>query len=107
MSGRSSERYANKRGPRREPEMYLFRDEAGAEELLLLALGAAMVGAAVRIGLTRDGGAIALGMYHGGDYGTEYIRPGDDLEAEVHSIAQAWSIPMAFWDDEAQQYMVP
>jgi len=47
-------------------------------------------GGAVRIGLTRDGGALALGMYHGDDYATEYIRPNEDVEAALFAIAEIW-----------------
>lgn len=60
--------------------------------LTLAALVAEMAeaGGAVRIGLTRDGGALALGMYHGDDYATEYIRPNEDIEAAIHGIAELW-----------------
>lgn len=36
-------------------------------------------GGAIRLGLTRDGGALAVGIYGlGGDPTTEYLRPSDD-----------------------------
>jgi len=47
-------------------------------------------GGAVRIGATRDGGAYAIGCYHGDDYATEYIRPAEDFTAAVTEIAEAW-----------------
>lgn len=50
----------------------------------------AETGGAVRIGLTRDGGALALGCYHGDDYATEYVRPNEDVEATIHDIADIW-----------------
>jgi len=60
--------------------------------LTLAALVAEMAetGGAVRIGLTRDGGALALGLYQGDDYATEYIRPNEDIEASLHDIADIW-----------------
>lgn len=47
-------------------------------------------GGAVRIGTTRDGGALALGIYAGEDYATEYIRPTEDLPDTLHDIAEVW-----------------
>lgn len=47
-------------------------------------------GGAVRVGLTRDGGALALGIYVDQDYGTEYVRPTEDLGEALSDIAQAW-----------------
>jgi hypothetical protein len=67
-------------------------DVAGLPWLTLAALIAEMAenGGAIRVGLTRDGGALALGMYHKDDYTTEYIRPNEDIEAALHSIADLW-----------------
>lgn len=67
-------------------------DVAALPWLTLAALVAEMAqtGGAIRIGLTRDGGALALGMYHGDDYATEYIRPNEDIEASLHDIAELW-----------------
>lgn len=64
----------------------------GLPWLTLVALIAEMseAGGAVRVGLTRDGGALAVGMYHGNDYATEYIRPNEDVEAALHAIADIW-----------------
>lgn len=47
-------------------------------------------GGAVRVGLTRDKGAMALGMYHSDQYGTEYIKPGEDFAQAIIDIAEAW-----------------
>lgn len=60
--------------------------------LVLAALVAEMAesGGAVRIGLTRDRGALALGMYQDGDYTTEYIRPNEDVERALYDIADVW-----------------
>lgn len=35
-------------------------------------------GGALRIGMTRDWGAMAIGVYGDGEPYTEYLRPGDD-----------------------------
>lgn len=47
-------------------------------------------GGAVRIGKTRDGGALAVGMYCGDDYATEYIKPNEDFQDAIMEIAEAW-----------------
>lgn len=67
-------------------------DVGGLPWLTLAALIAEMAasGGAIRVGLTRDGGALALGMYHGDDYATEYIRPNEDIDAALHNIADLW-----------------
>jgi len=39
-------------------------------------------GGAIRLGLTRDGGALAVGIYGiGNEPSTEYLRPSDDADA--------------------------
>lgn len=60
--------------------------------LYLAALVQAMAkeGGAVRIGVTRDGGALALGLYHENDYATEYIRPNESVADAVTEIADVW-----------------
>jgi len=45
---------------------------------------------ALRLGVTRDGGAYALGVYLGDDYATEYIKPAEDFSAAIDEIAQVW-----------------
>jgi hypothetical protein len=84
----------------------VLNDYDGTIALLQLALGATLVGGAVRIGFTRDGGALALGMYMGEDYATEYIRPSEDLSMIVRELSVAWGMPLAYWDDEAQVWKV-
>lgn len=59
-------------------------------ELAALLCVFAEAGGAVRVGYTRDGGALALGVYLGDDYATEYIRPHEDLSAALLEIAEAW-----------------
>lgn len=45
---------------------------------------------AVRVGFTRDGGAVALGIYVGNDYATEYVRPTENFPDACMEIADAW-----------------
>lgn len=45
---------------------------------------------AIRLGITRDGGAYAIGMYAGEDYATEYIKPNEDWEDAWNEIIEAW-----------------
>lgn len=69
------------------------RYELSADHLMHLAAlthAFATSGGAVRIGLTRDGGALAIGCYAGDDYGTEYVRPSEDIGRAVAEIAEAW-----------------
>lgn len=47
----------------------------------------AEAGFAVRIGKSRDGGALAIGIYGDGDPYTEYARPSDDVLALLDEIA--------------------
>lgn len=97
------------RGPKskRASEQYTFGDDHATDVLLCLIVGTSLVGGALRVGLTRDGGALAIGVYAGEEYGTEYIRPGDDLEAELRKIADGWQLPLAAWDADQQQWIVP
>lgn len=55
-----------------------------------LVISFAECGGAIRIGYTRDGGALAIGCYLGDDYATEYIRPSEDFRASMLEIAEAW-----------------
>jgi hypothetical protein len=108
MSGRSSEKQ-NSRGPRggRQATPYVFNDENGAAWLLGLCIGAALQGGAVRVGLSRDLGVLALGIYKGDDYKTEYVRPEEDLAQAVREISQAWGFDVVAFDVEAGVYKVP
>lgn len=107
MSRRSSE--DKKRGPKskRIKETYKLTSEDALAYLMDMIIGMTLSGGAIRIGLTRDGGALAIGIYQGKEYGTEYIRPNEDLETALRELAIAWGIPLAVWDDEAEQYMLP
>lgn len=60
--------------------------------LYLAALTQALAkqGGALRIGTTRDGGALALGLYAGQDYATEYVKPNEDLPNALYEIAEIW-----------------
>lgn len=55
-----------------------------------LSVAFAIAGGALRVGLTRDKGALALGCYYGDDYATEYVRPSEDILHAVTEIAAAW-----------------
>lgn len=59
---------------------------------MLTALNTALIehDGALRVGLTRDGGALALGVYLGDDYATEYIRPNEGFWSSLLEIAEAW-----------------
>lgn len=104
MSRRSSEE--TRRGPksRRQRESYVFNSEEALALLMDMIIGMSLAGGAIRVGLTRDGGALAVGLYKGEEYGTEYIRPNEDLEMSLREIVIAWEIPLALWDEEADQY---
>jgi hypothetical protein len=98
----------NGRGPRskRAGATYVFDDERATQWLLSLCVGAALSGGAIRIGLTRDMGAVAIGVYQGDDYGTEYVRPNENLEVAIREIAQGWGIPCAVWDNDAGRWII-
>lgn len=67
-------------------------DRRAIDWIALIALTETLcdVGGALRIGLTRDGGAMALGVYVGNEYGTEYIRPGEGFYDACAEISDAW-----------------
>lgn len=52
-------------------------------------------GAAVRFGKTSDGGALAVGFYDGDYKGTEYLRPGDDIDEFLLTIIDDYAPPEA------------
>lgn len=60
---------------------------ADAETLLRAIAVVAYRGGALRFGYTRDGGAYAIGIYLGGDHFTEYIRPSEDINHYLASLA--------------------
>jgi hypothetical protein len=104
-----SREYPSKRGPRsrRDTATYPFDDLDGSRWLLSFIVGAAISQCAVRVGLTRDGGALALGIYAGDEYGVEYVRPDEDLAAAVREISLGWGIPCATFDETAGRWIVP
>lgn len=61
-----------------------------AEKLLHLVAIAAACGGAVRLGTTRDGGAMAVGYYLDGGNWTEYVRPTEDVEAYLEGAIHDW-----------------
>lgn len=44
---------------------------------------------ALRLGVTRDGGAYAVGVYAGEQYFTDYVRPGEDVDEYLAKLLQA------------------
>lgn len=56
-------------------------------------------GGAIRLGYTADGGAYAIGVYgDGSEPYTEYVRPGEDLDAILADIGAAF-IGGDRWED--------
>jgi len=98
----------SRRGPksRRAAVSYPFNDLEGTRWLQALTIGASLSGCAIRVGLTRDGGALAIGIYANDEYGTEYVRPDEDLAVACREISQEWHIPCAVWDDTAGQWII-
>jgi hypothetical protein len=96
-----------KRGPNgsKAAEVYAFDSLEGTEWLLGMIIGAALQGHAIRVGLTRDMGALAIGVYKGGEAHTEYIRPTETLENEVREIITGYDLQWAVWDEEAGRWL--
>lgn len=53
----------------------------------------AEAGGAIRLGKTRDGGAIAIGLYDGDEKRTEYLAPEDDLDMFLMDVLQLYAPP--------------
>lgn len=85
----TKKRGASKRGGG-HAAMTVTLDGVSWVRLAALTQATMTAGGAVRIGLTRDGGALSVGMYVGEEYGTEYIRPTEDLADALYDIADAW-----------------
>ena len=65
----------------------------------------APIGGALRIGLTRDGGALASGVYGLGEPYTAYIRPSDDLSLLLDELTNAFDVlarPTTAPEDQAK-----
>lgn len=60
--------------------------EADADVLRRAIAAAGFKGGALRFGYTRDGGAYAIGVYGSGDPFTEYVKPGDDINAYLQTL---------------------
>lgn len=58
--------------------------------LLSAVIVATESGGALRLGVTRDGGAYAIGCYAGDEYATEYVKPNEDWESAWDEIVDAW-----------------
>lgn len=52
----------------------------------------ALAGGAIRLGYTRDGGAISIGVYGDGDPYTVYVSPRDSLEDTLRSVRDGFDI---------------
>jgi len=76
---------------------------AGTEAGLLLAVVHWMSesGAAVRLGKTSDGGALAIGLYDGSEKRTEYLRPADSVNEFLLELLAAYAPTdvIAEWED--------
>jgi len=48
-------------------------------------------GGAIRFGKTRDGGAIAIGLYDGDEKRTEYLAPEDDLDMFLMDVLELYA----------------
>lgn len=89
---RDNKRAKQKAGRSRRRSSSMAFDLRTAEHAVIVAtyIVAAESGGAVRIGATRDGGALAIGCYAGDDYFTEYVKPSEDLETAFREIVEAW-----------------
>lgn len=84
------ERAKASRGRRKSTGQALEWHEFAWNDFAYLAVALAHQGGAIRLGITRDGGAWALGIYLGDDYATEYIKPSEDTADAIAEIAEAW-----------------
>jgi len=48
-------------------------------------------GSAIRFGYSRDGGAFAIGLYEGGESYTVWCKPGEDIDAKLQDILEAFT----------------
>lgn len=73
--------------------------EAGL--LLAVVLWMSEAGAAVRLGKTSDGGALAIGLYDGSEKRTEYLRPADNVNEFLLELLAAYAPVdiVAEWED--------
>jgi len=52
---------------------------------------ASVKGGAVRFGYTRDGGAYSIGVYLRDGYFTDYIRPSEDIDIYLQTLAESFN----------------
>lgn len=62
-----------------------------AEQLRATVAAASIVGGALRLGYSRDGGAYAIGVYGDGDPYTLYHPPEDDIDELLVKIENAFT----------------
>jgi hypothetical protein len=58
--------------------------DAGSIRMVISALTKA--GGAIRFGVSRDGGALSVGVYLGDTYFTDWLRPDDDVEQYLEDL---------------------
>jgi hypothetical protein len=78
--------------PRGENKVVGTADWALADSALLIKV-ICKVGikhGAIRLGYTRDGGAYSVGVYAGDEYFTDYVRPGEDIDAYLQDLLQSF-----------------
>lgn len=63
---------------------------ADPSKVVDLICAATAVGGAVRFGLTRDGGAYAVGIYGDGEPYTLYIRPRESIDAAIDNMCSGF-----------------
>lgn len=94
---RRAKQKAHRRGRRDAGEQADFTAVDAIPMLAAIAV-AGRSGGAIRLGLTRDGGAYAVGCYQADDYATEYIRPSEHWEQAWDEIVAAW------WPERSDEY---
>jgi hypothetical protein len=89
-NGNKRDRAKGERGRRAAAAAPISLRDTDWVGIAALMVSFAEAGGAVRIGYTRDAGALAIGCYLGDDYATEYVRPSEDLRGALIEIAEAW-----------------
>lgn len=61
---------------------------ANPQKVLDAITAVSQLGAAIRFGYTKDGGAFAIGIVGDGEPYTEYVRPSEDIDLYLVSVAE-------------------
>ena len=93
--GMEKRKAEEKRGSRRRASTQVTSGGASwaqvdGETLKYVCCAISQRGGAIRLGYTRDGGAYAIGIYGDGEPYTDYVRPGEDINAALLEIAHLW-----------------